>query len=150
MRHISTGVFLSVELATLQGCTTEKSQSSSQKTLAIITGNELYARNFSGYKALKKGLPVDFMHTERSRDPQKLPFALQIDAASCQNGCITYLTILVPFFVPSPAPKFLNPLLITNVSRLPNIMFENPMEPQLDWVFRRETTWRVAAFLALS
>jgi len=65
----------------------------------IVTGDELDATQAPGYLSLQKVSPVNFMLTERDGDPEKLPFALPIDAISYQYGYITHLTILAYLFV---------------------------------------------------
>lgn len=57
--------------------------------------------------------------------------------------------LLAPFFGVHGVPGFANTLLANAFSRLPNIVLDNPLEPQRDWVYRGEATRGVAAFLEL-
>ncbi|MFN2168745.1 MAG: alpha/beta hydrolase [Anaerolineae bacterium] len=57
--------------------------------------------------------------------------------------------LLAPFFGVYGVPDFANTLLANAFSRLPNIVLDNPTEPQRDWVYRGEATRGVAAFLEL-
>ena len=57
--------------------------------------------------------------------------------------------LLAPFFGVHGVPGFANTLLANAFSRLPNIVLDNPLEPQREWVYRGEATRGVAAFLEL-
>ena len=57
--------------------------------------------------------------------------------------------LLAPFFGIHGVPGFANTLLANAFSRLPNIVLDNPLEPQRGWVYRGESTRGVAAFLEL-
>lgn len=57
--------------------------------------------------------------------------------------------LLAPFFGIYSVPSALTPVLANAFARIPNIVLDNPLEPQRDWVYRGQSTRGVAAFLAL-
>ena len=57
--------------------------------------------------------------------------------------------LLSPFFGIAKTPHFVDTFLMNVFERIPNIVFDNPLEPQRDWVYRGEATRGVAAFLML-
>ena len=57
--------------------------------------------------------------------------------------------LLSPFFGIASIPHFVDTFLMNLLDRIPNIVFDNPLEPQRDWVYRGEATRGVAAFLML-
>lgn len=57
--------------------------------------------------------------------------------------------LLAPFFGIHNVPDFAGTLLMNAFSRLPNVVLDDPLEPQRAWVYRGEATRGVASFLAL-
>lgn len=57
--------------------------------------------------------------------------------------------LLSPFFGIANMPHFVDTFLMNLLNRIPNIVLDNPLEPQREWVYRGEATRGVAAFLML-
>ena len=83
-----------------------------------ITGDQLQSSQPTGFQALQKGSPVDFVLAQGDRNAQYLAFPAQIDAHGCQYSQVTHLSVL-------------SDLLIIGIQEEIGIFAQRPIPPLL-------------------